>query len=311
MKVWKSPQEVPADWLPTVVAIGKFDGVHLGHQALLHELVDSAEDQSLTPVVLTFDRNPLAVLDPERCPAAINGPNQRDQLLARHGVAATLELPFTRELSELPAEQFIQQILIDALDVRTVVVGEGFRFGSKGLGDVDLLRTIGSKAGFRIKVVPAISLSGVRVSSSRVRELLSVGNVSAAATLLGRNHETTGVVEHGRKLGRTIGFPTANLSRDSEGMLPADGVYAGWLIVDGERFPAAHSVGTNDSVGEVPRLVESHVIGRQDLDFYDRLATVEYLDRIRGWDKFDSMDALVEQIAADVSAANLILQSHR
>lgn len=311
MKLWKAPDDVEAEWLPTVVAIGKFDGMHLGHQALMRELVDSADDQSLTPMVLTFDRNPLAVIAPERCPTSILGSNQRAELLAEYGAAATLELHFDRHLAELSAEEFIQKILHDALDARTVVVGDGFRFGAGGLGDVELLRSQGSAKGFRVRVVPAVEFDGARVSSSRIRELLTAGDVAAAAKLLGRNHQTTGLVEHGRKLGRTIGFPTANLARNSEGMLPADGVYAGWLTVDGNRYPAAHSVGTNDSVGEVPRLVESHVIGRTDLDLYDRVATVEYLDRVRGWDKFDSMEALVRQIAADVESARLIIQNYQ
>lgn len=311
MKIWKSATEVEPDWLPTVVAIGKFDGVHLGHQALLRELVDSADDQSLTPAVLTFDRNPLAVIAPERCPVSILGPNQRAELIADFGAAAMLELAFDRQLAELPAEAFIQRILIEAIDAKTVVVGEGFRFGAGGSGDVELLRVQGSVHGFRVRVVPAVQLSGERVSSSRIRQLLATGDVAEAAKLLGRNHQTRGLVEHGRKLGRTIGFPTANLARSAEGMLPADGVYAGWLTVDGERYPAAHSVGTNDSVGEVPRLVESHVIGRTDLDLYDRVATVEYLERVRGWDKFESMEALVKQIAADVESARLVLQRHQ
>ena len=132
-------------------------------------------------------------------------------------------------------------------------------------------------------------------------------HVSAAALLLGRNHVVRGEVEHGRKLGRTLGFPTANLSRDSEGLLPADGIYAGYLTAEGVRYPAAHSVGTNDSVGEVPRLLESHVIGRDDLDLYGQIVECEFVDQVRGWQKFDSLEALVEQIGNDVAQASKIL----
>lgn len=291
-----------------MVAIGKFDGVHLGHRALLQELTDAADNAALTPIVLTFDKNPLAVIDPANCPAPLIGPRQRANLLAAEGVAAMLELTFDAQLASLDGAEFVNRYLVEVLEAKTVVIGEGFRFGARGGGDVHLLRSLGAQAGFTVREVPAVEIAGVRVSSSRIRDLLAQGQVSAAAVLLGRNHQTTGLVEHGRKLGRTIGFPTANLARDSEGMLPADGVYAGWLIVDGVRYPAAHSVGTNDSVGEVPRLVESHVIGRSDLDLYDRVATVEYLAKIRGWSKFDSMDALVQQIAADVESARLILE---
>lgn len=291
-----------------MVAIGKFDGVHLGHRALLQELTDAADNAALTPIVLTFDKNPLAVIDPANCPAPLIGPRQRANLLAAEGVAAMLELTFDAQLASLDGAEFVDRYLVEVLEAKTVVIGEGFRFGARGGGDVQLLRSLGAQVGFTVREVPAVEIAGVRVSSSRIRDLLAQGQVSAAAVLLGRNHQTTGLVEHGRKLGRTIGFPTANLARDSEGMLPADGVYAGWLIVDGVRYPAAHSVGTNDSVGEVPRLVESHVIGRSDLDLYDRVATVEYLAKIRGWSKFDSMDALVQQIAADVESARLILE---
>lgn len=311
MKHWRSVEEVAEDWLPSVVAIGKFDGVHIGHQALLAELLDRADDQALTPVVLTFDRNPLAVIDPSRCPEELIGPGQRLQLLGQHGAAATLEVEFDHALAELPAEKFIEDYLVRGLQAKTVVVGTGFRFGAGGRGDVEMLRSSGQQLGFRVREVPPVELLGERVSSSRVRELLRQGEVEQASALLGRPHQTTGLVEHGRKLGRTIGFPTANLARNSEGMLPADGVYAGWLWVGGHRYPAAHSVGTNDSVGAVPRLVESHVIGRTDLDLYDQVATVEYLGKIRGWSKFDSLDALVAQIAVDVESAKLLLSNQR
>jgi riboflavin kinase/FMN adenylyltransferase len=142
-----------------------------------------------------------------------------------------------------------------------------------------------------------------------IRELIQTGKVSAASLLLGRDHEIVGTIEHGRKLGRTIGFPTANFSRSSIGLLPQDGVYAGWLIADGVRYPAAHSVGTNDSVGEVPRLIESHVIGRDDLDLYDKQCTALIHAQIRPWAKFDSLDALIAQINDDVLAAREILES--
>lgn len=307
LKLWHRKDEISENWLPTVVGIGKFDGVHLGHQALLSELVDAADEQGLTPVVLTFDRNPLQTLKPEISPPALTGPQQRLNLLEQHGVAAVLELAFDSALAALPAREFVEQYLVHALQARTVVIGEGFRFGAGGLGSVDLLRELALKFGFRVREVPSVNLAGVRVSSSEVRRLLEAGEVSAASVLLGRNHETMGLVEHGRKLGRTIGFPTANLSRTAEGMLPSDGVYAGWLWVDGTRFPAAHSVGTNDSVGEVPRLVESHVIGRDDLDLYGKTVKVEYVAKVRGWSKFDSMEALVHQIGADVTRASELL----
>jgi len=307
VKVWKSASAVDQGSLPSAVAIGKFDGVHLGHQALIAELVSAAEVGGLTPVVLTFDRNPLAILSPETCPTPLIGQMQKAELLDSAGVQALLELEFTAELANLEAESFAIEYLVKALHSRIVLVGEGFRFGARGAGNVAMLRDLGKINGFEVREVAAVEFGGQRVSSSRIRALLQEGDVQLAASLLGHNHRTAGLVQHGRKLGRTIGFPTANLDRNSEGMLPGDGVYAGWLWVDGQRFPAAHSVGTNDSVGEVPRLVESHVIGRNDLDLYGRQVEVEYLQRVRGWSKFDSMDALVRQIADDVVQAEKIL----
>ena len=209
-------------------------------------------------------------------------------------------------MADLTPEEFVLSYLVP-LRARYVMVGQGFRFGKGGQGDISDLRSLGQKHGFRAKEVENVMLGDQKISSTRIRQLLDLGLVAEAAVMLGRNHVTTGVVEHGRKLGRTIGFPTANISRDAEGYLPADGVYAGYLIADGTRYPAALSVGTNDSVAEVPRLLESHVIGRDDLDLYDKVVSNEYVAKVRGWAKFESMDALVEQIAKDVSVAAEIL----
>ncbi len=290
----------------TAVAIGKFDGLHLGHQQLLHELVDYAQESQLVPAVITFDRHPKALLDPENCPRPLIGPKQKAGLMREAGVEVLLTLPFTKELAGLSPRDFIASV-IAPLGAQMIFVGEGFRFGTKGSGTIQDLREHGPEFGFRVREVSHVEAAGRKISSTDLRGILDAGKVEVAILLLGRNHQVTGLVEHGRKLGRTLGFPTANISRSAEGYLPGDGVYAGYLYVEGVRYPAAHSVGTNDTVGEVPKILESHVIGRDDLDLYDLEVTCEFVAQVRGWAKFDSLEDLIRQIAVDVRQASEIL----
>lgn len=302
--------EIPKDFPPLAITIGKFDGLHLGHQQLLHELVEYAADAALVPAVLTFDRNPSEVISGEGNYTPLIGPTQKLKFLEEAGIELVVTLAFDQALASTSAEDFVNSYLVSA-GAKMVFLGEGARFGFHAKGDISLLRELGSKLGFRAKEIRGVFFDGERISTTRIKNLLDQGHVEAASALLGRNHLTTGVVEHGRKLGRSIGFPTANLSRQSEGYLPADGIYAGWLHVGSERFLAAHSVGTNDSVAEVPRLVESHVIGRDDLDLYDKVVTVEYVRQVRPWAKFASLDQLVEQIGKDVQRAKELMANEQ
>jgi riboflavin kinase/FMN adenylyltransferase len=290
----------------TAVAIGKFDGLHLGHQQLLHELVEYSQEAGLVPAVITFDRHPKALLDPENCPRPLIGPKQKAQLMSDAGVEILLTLPFTAELAGLSPRDFIEQV-ISPLGAQMIFVGQGFRFGTHGTGTIADLREFGPEFGFRVREVAHVQAAGRKISSTDLRAILDAGNVEVASLLLDRNHQVTGIVEHGRKLGRTLGFPTANISRAAEGYLPGDGVYAGYLYAEGIRYPAAHSVGTNDTVGEVPKILESHVIGRTDLDLYDLEVTCEFVAQVRGWVKFGSLDELIAQITVDVAKASEIL----
>jgi riboflavin kinase/FMN adenylyltransferase len=290
----------------TAVAIGKFDGLHLGHQQLLHELVEYSQEAGLVPAVITFDRHPKALLDPENCPRPLIGPKQKAQLMSDAGVEILLTLPFTAELAGLSPRDFIEQV-ISPLGAQMIFVGQGFRFGTHGTGTITDLREFGPEFGFRVREVAHVQAAGRKISSTDLRAILDAGNVEVASLLLDRNHQVTGIVEHGRKLGRTLGFPTANVSRAAEGYLPGDGVYAGYLYAEGIRYPAAHSVGTNDTVGEVPKILESHVIGRTDLDLYDLEVTCEFVAQVRGWVKFGSLDELIAQITVDVAKASEIL----
>lgn len=301
-----SIDQIPADFPDLAITVGKFDAVHLGHQQLLHELVEYATDAALAPAVLTFDKNPAEVLNPVSTLKPVIGPMQKLKLFEAAGVELVITISFDEALANTSAEDFVRQYLLPA-HAQMVMLGEGARFGAKGLGDIELIRKLAPQHGCRAKEVSGVLFDGRRISTTWVREALDAGNVELAADLLGRSHITTGLVEHGKKLGRTIGFPTANLSRNSEGYLPADGVYAGWLWVGSEKYLAAHSVGTNDSVAEVPRLVESHVIGRDDLDLYDKVVSVEYVKQVRPWAKFESLEKLVEQIGNDVERAKELM----
>lgn len=309
MLSWNSTAKVPEEFAQSAVTIGKFDGVHLGHQALLNRVVDLAEENMFAAVALTFDRHPDALLNPAEFKLPLIGPAQKAILLAETGIDATLTLTFDEALAEMTPGQFVQEILVNSLKAKIVVVGEGFRFGSKGSGTVETLRELGSQLGFRVFVIPQVNIGGEPVSTTRVRELLDQGKVVAASALLGRNHINTGVIEHGLKIGRTIGFPTANMSRDCEGFLPLDGVYAGWLYADEQKFPAAHSVGINETFQAVPRLVESFVIDAPEgLDLYGKTVTLEYVEFIRPAAKFDGVESLVAEINRDIAKIRVALE---
>jgi riboflavin kinase/FMN adenylyltransferase len=316
--VFHEPSDVPADFGRSVVAIGKFDGVHSGHRAVLDRARVDAATGGARVVAVTFDRNPLAFLRPELCPPDLIGVHQKIQLLAETGIDAALVLRFDENLATLSAREFVERVLVDALKVRTVLVGSDFRFGRGGAGNPDVLRELGEELGFDVDVVDDVRAidAGRRVSSTWVREALAAGDVETAAKLLGRPASVWGEVVHGLKRGRALGFPTANLSPELEGFVPADGVYAGWLIDEGssdglrrgERYPAAISIGLNPTFDDVPvRQVEAYVLDETDLDLYGRDVEIQFVSRIRGMAAFEGVDALVAQIGDDVERVRTAL----
>lgn len=312
MIVFRDPAEVPADFGRTVVAIGKFDGVHVGHRAVIRKVREDAQAIGARAVAVTFDRNPLEVLRPELCPENVVAVDRKLELLGELELDATLVLTFDRELASVPAEDFVRTILVDSLHVATVLVGRDFRFGRGGAGTPDLLRELGPKYDFTVDVVDDVFPEGEgrRVSSTWIRELLAEGDVVRAAKVLGRPVTVAGAVVHGLKRGRELGFPTANLSEMVDSLVPADGVYAGWLVDHdtGIRHPAAISVGTNPTFDDVERRqVEAHVLDEAGLDLYGHHVTVEFSDHLRGMVAFEGMEALIAQIAADVTEARIRL----
>ena len=316
MIVFRDPQEVPDDFGPSAVAIGKFDGVHAGHRAVIRRLKEIAASSGLKTVAVTFDRNPLAVLRPDRCPENVVTVDRKIELLGELELDATLLLTFDAELAARSAEDFVSSILVGALRVSTVLVGEDFRFGRGGAGTPALLRELGPKLGFTVEVVDDVFLddSERRVSSTWIRELLMDGDVTTAARVLDRNVDVRGEVVHGLKRGRELGFPTANLSASVDSFVPGDGVYAGWLVdhETGIRHRAAISVGTNPTFDDVlERQVEAHVIGETDLDLYGHDVTVEFVERLRGMVAFEGIEKLKSQMTADVTDAERVLAATR
>ena len=312
MEQWFSVSDRPSDFAASAVTIGKFDGVHLGHQQLLTEVLDASEEHGLAAICLTFDRNPAELIAGEVKLGAITGPTQKAELLEQHGMDALLTLRFDEALAEMSAEDFITEILVQGLAARVVVVGQGFHFGRGGTGDAHLLRLMGFEHGFTVREVPTAQLDGRPISSTAIRELLDQGDVVAANRMLGRNHVVRGVIEHGKKLGRTIGFPTANMSRSAEGYLPLDAVYAGRLSVVGagpelQNLPAALSVGINETFEAVPRVLEAYVLDRTDLDLYELEVEMEFIEMVRPTRKFDSVETLIEAIKSDVAQIKSVL----
>ena len=303
MRVWRSLDEATRGAGGSVLTIGNFDGVHRGHQALVGEVVRRAGETGLAAVVTTFHPHPMTVVHPASAPPALTGLDRRLELLAGLGVDATLVLEFTPEVSQWEPADFVEQVVVEGVRAREVVVGENFRYGHRAAGNLDSLRADGERHGFAVR---GLSLVGEHThwSSSYVRQCLAEGDTLAAAAALGRHHRVEGPVVEGDKRGRQLGYPTANLALGEDVAIPCDGVYAGWLIrADGTRMPAAVSIGTNPTFGGTVRRVEAYVLDRDDLELYGEVVGVEFADRLRDTLTFGGVEPLLEQMAKDVEQA--------
>ena len=313
MQRWQGLDEVPGDWGASVVTVGVFDGVHRGHQRIVARATEVAAARGLPVVVVTFDPHPDEVVRPGSHPPFLCSVRRRGELLAGLGVTAVCMLSFTYEFSQLGPDEFVRAVLVDRLHARRVIVGEDFRFGHRAAGDVALLAELGEKYDFTAEGVPLVADDGQRISSTEIRERLAEGDVGGATRDLGRPHRVEGVVVRGHQRGRALGFPTANLETMPHTAIPADGVYAGWLIsldADGaeeERWPAAISVGTNPTFDGQVQTVEAYALDRDDLDLYGRHMAADFVTRIRGQARFDSVPELVEQMGRDVAQARTAL----
>lgn len=309
MQVWRGLGEIPAG-LSCVVTLGNFDGVHRGHREVIGRCVQLARELQVPAVAITFDPHPLTVHRPDMALELIAPLERRLSALESMCLEAVAVLEYVPSLYTLTAEEFVQKILLNVFHLQAIVVGEDARFGAGNTGNVDFLYSQGRLHNFAVEVVAdCVGASGRRWSSTWVRELISRGEVAQAAEILGNYHAIHGVVQHGHKRGRELGFPTANLHEDSAGIIPADGVYAGWLRVDGEseKLPAAISVGTNPQFSGVNRTVEAHVLGRSDLNLYGLAVTVEFVAHLREMKKFASLEEMLMQMDSDLLVASQIL----
>lgn len=316
MHRWTDLSQVPAGFGPSVVTIGNFDGVHRGHRSVLTRMVAEARAVGGAAVAVTFHPHPAQVHHPDRAPELLTGIADRLELLAETGLDAVLLIEYTLRFARTSPEDFVRTYLVEGLHAGRVVVGRDVRFGVDNSGDLSTMIELGTRYGFEVEVIDAVRPpeQSRRWSSTWVRELLAAGDVAGAAEVLGRPHRVRGVVVHGAARGRELGFPTANLAQDATGMVPADGVYAGWLRRVGyphDRpdgyLPVAISVGTNPTFGDPVRTVEAHVPGRNDLDLYDEEVVVELVERLRPTLRFDSVAELVAQIADDVAHTERLL----
>lgn len=305
MRIVRGLDQYPADAPPSVVAQGTFDGIHLGHQAVIRTAVERARALDVRPVAVTFDPNPLAVLRPAEAPPELLPLEERLERIAELGPDVCLVIPFTTQFAEVEADAYVKDVLLGLLRAREIVVGFNHAFGRGARGTPELLARTAGAAGVSVHVVPPLRVDGHAVSSTSIREALRRGDVRQAARFLGRPYALRGVVARGAARGRTLGFPTANLAAPP-GLPLADGVYAARAEWDGKSAPSVVNVGVRPTVDGATRLVEAHLLGVSP-DLYGRALTLAFLDRIRSERRFDSLDALRAQIAADVATARRLL----
>jgi riboflavin kinase/FMN adenylyltransferase len=300
----------------SAVTIGAYDGVHLGHQAVIATVRRLAGERSLATAVVTFDRHPASVVRPESAPRLLTDLDQKLELLEETGVDYALVVHFDEERSKESAEDFVKEVLVDCLHAKLVVVGADFHFGHQRRGNVALLEQMGRDYGFEVMGLSLVGPDGapardeLQVSSTAIRRALVAGDLGTANAMLGHEYEIRGVVQHGDERGREWGFPTANVAVPEETLLPEDGIYAGWYVrPSGERVPAAISLGRRPQIYEDQpyRLLEVHLIDWEG-SLYDEVAKVRFVARLRDELKFDSVDALLEQMHRDCAEARQLLR---
>jgi riboflavin kinase/FMN adenylyltransferase len=293
---------MPGGWL----TIGSFDGVHLGHQALIRQLVSGAHQAGAPAIVITFFPHPVVVLRGSQGQFYLTSPEERAALLSRLGVDAVVTLTFDDHLRMLPAEEFMRQVQ-NHLRIRRLLVGYNFALGRGREGNVERLRELGGPLGYELSIFEPVELAGQAVSSSLVRAQLAAGAVDQAARSLGRPYCVSAGVIHGDGRGKTIGIPTANLDVWAERALPAVGVYAGYAEVDGRRYQAVTNIGVRPTFeSSAPLRVETHILDF-DRDLYGEMVRLSFVARLRGEQRFPSIDALIAQIRQDIQTTRRVL----
>jgi len=302
MNVWNALESFPTGREPIVATIGNFDGVHLGHQAILASVARESRARRAPSLLVTFDPHPLAVVAPGRRPKLLMTRRQKLEVLESAGLDGVLVLPFDRELAAMTGEEFFSDHLAARIRFASVHVGRNFRFGQARSGDLRLLEAIGAAGGFAVEGIPPVEIDGETVSSSAIRIAVEDGEVERAAAMLGRAFALTGEVVRGEGRGRSLDYPTANLAVDNE-MIPRRGVYVTETIVLASRFPSVTNVGVRPTFGGTRLCVETHLIDVED-DLYGERIEVRFLARLRDEIRFDGPAALSDQISRDLAAAH-------
>jgi riboflavin kinase/FMN adenylyltransferase len=301
MRAYGSLDQTPAG--QRAIAIGSFDGVHLGHRRVIERTIAAAGERGLTATVVTFDPHPMAVLRPELAPLELSTPARKQALVAELGADELVRIRFDRAFSMLDHERFAEEVLARALGARLVIVGRNFHYGHRAQGSIESLSESGDRLGFAVEPAPLLEVGGVAISSSRIRDLITAGEVATAAELLGRPPWVEGTIVRGDGRGRELGFATANLAAAPHTAVPAIGIYAGWGHLDGERHPAAISIGYNPTFSDDRKRVriEAHLLDF-DSDVYGRPLRLDFSHRLRGEQRFDSVEELTSQVHRDIAA---------
>lgn len=291
----------------SVVTIGNFDGVHRGHAEIFAHLKMKSMSSGLPSVVVTFEPHPLKILAPEFAPSLITTFEQKIALIEESGIDYLVVVPFSKEFSQLSANDFVFQILCKSLGMRHIIIGHDYAFGRGREGNFNTLETLGAVNGFTLEDLPPIGENGVVFSSSLVRSAVAAGDMEAASLILGRYYQISGTVVHGREIGKTLGFPTANIATPNE-LIPADGVYAVMTHVDGHLVKGACNVGCNPTVGGNTRTIEVFLLDYSG-QIYDHEVTVTFVQRLRPVQKFSDITALKSAISLDVAKSRVILEN--
>jgi riboflavin kinase/FMN adenylyltransferase len=293
---------VKPEWDQAVVCIGTFDGVHLGHQQVIRAAVSKAKEKEIPVIVVTFDRHPAVILNPSKAPKAIASLKMNLEQLQSHGVGLTVVVPFNAWLSRMSAQEFLNTVLLEKLKACCLVVGHDFAMGNGREGNTDWL-----SSHLETVIVPAFDVAGQRVSSSAIRGAIDEGDLEKANLQLGRGFEIQGFVVHGQKLGRELGFPTANIARSFDQVMPRDGVYASWFFVDGKQYKCALAIGTRPAVGGKSRTIEAHLLEYPGDSLYGQHVRLRLEKYLRPETNFDSLDSLKDQMNKDVESVRNIL----
>jgi len=320
---WRGQDDVPSDWGRCVLTIGVFDGVHRGHAELIGRAVKAGRTRGVPTVLMTFDPHPMEVVFPGSHPAQLTTLARRAELAEEMGIDVFLVIPFTADFMKLTPDRYIHELLVERLHVVEVLVGENFTFGRKAAGNVDTLRRAGERFGFAVDSVSLVAEKHdsevLTFSSTYIRACVDAGDMVAAAEALGRPHRVEGVVVRGDGRGKGLGYPTANVAPPMHSAIPADGVYACWFtvlghgpgtgtVLPGRRYPSAVSVGTNPTFSGRTRTVEAFVLDTT-ADLYGQHVAVDFVARLRGQEKFDSVDDLIAAMGRDTERARTILAS--